>query len=88
MRFYDKIREGLEQGAKERLPEWTVIGYYGNGQIFCEYVRAKDPMRAFLVLSKEGQEREFVAAFPGRLVGTFPGDSVVDSESIRNLFQR
>lgn len=67
---------------------FTVIGFHESGKLFYEHVRAADGYHAFgqLMANKPGITAETVVAVEGHVtdedVLTFPGESVVGSETI------
>lgn len=65
---------------------FTVISVSTEGKIYSDHVVADDSTHAFAVAAGERKHVEFVASLPGHLaeglhIG-FPGESVVDSETI------
>ena len=69
------------------MSNYTVIAVHpDNGQIVCHHVEAESAMEAFTVAAGKCDPMEFVVALPGHQAEgdtlTFPGDGVVDSETV------
>lgn len=70
------------------MEKYTVIGFYeDNGQIFSHHTEAGSSAQAFYNVAKEYPEATFVTVIKGHLHEdrdgiAFPGDSLVDAETV------
>jgi hypothetical protein len=73
-----------------KLNPYTVVSIIpSNGQIVSDFVKATSGLKAFAkVVSKRGTSIEFVCSFDGHISEgkgiAFPGDSVVDGETVES----